>query len=154
VLALSLRVDASWIAILPQQGPAQFLVRGDALAASSRFEKGKTADFVEARRHPRFKLEVDICVYPRECPVVRGHTADISESGLSAMLRVEVPVGEVVRLEFSLPGGDAEILAMVCQRNAFRYGFQFVEASSAKDVIGRTCRQLAVEQSAPRREER
>jgi hypothetical protein len=29
-----------------------------------------------------------------------------------------------------------------------------VEASSAKDVIGRTCRQLAVEQSAPRREER
>jgi hypothetical protein len=153
VLALSLRADAIWIAPLPQQDKAPFLVLGDALAVSSQFEAGKTQDFVEARRHPRFKLEVDICVYPRECPVVRGHTADISEAGLSAMLRVEVPVGEVVRLEFSLPGGDVEILAMVCQRNAFRYGFQFVEASSSKDVIGRTCRQLAVEQSAPRREQ-
>jgi hypothetical protein len=42
---------------------------------------------------------------------------------------------------------------MVRQRNAFRYGFQFVEASSAQDIIGRTCRQLAVEQSVLGREE-
>jgi hypothetical protein len=108
---------------------------------------------VEARRHPRFKLEVDIRVYPRDCPVVRGHTVDISESGISALLGIEVPVGEVVRLEFTLPFGDVEVLAMVRQRSAFRYGFQFVEASSAQDVIGRTCRQLAVEQSVLGREE-
>ncbi len=63
------------------------------------------------------------------------------------MLRVEVPVGEVVRLEFKLPQGAVEVLALVCQRNAFRYGFQFVETSSALDVIGRTCRQLSIEQS-------
>jgi len=102
---------------------------------------------VEARRHPRFKLEVDVRVYARGCPVVRGHTVDISESGISAMLRVEVPVGEVVRLELTLPLGEVEAHAMVRQRNAFRYGFQFVEASSSKDIIGRTCRQLAVEQA-------
>ena len=108
---------------------------------------------MEARRHPRFKLEVDIRVYPRDCPVVRGHTVDISESGISALLGIEVPVGEVVRLEFTLPFGDVEVLAMVRQRSAFRYGFQFVEASSAQDVIGRTCRQLAVEQSVLGREE-
>jgi len=102
---------------------------------------------VELRRHPRFKLDVEIRVYPRDCPVVRGHTVDISESGISAMLRVEVPLGEVVRLEFTLPFGEVEVLAMVRQRNAFRYGFQFVEASSAQDVIGRTCRQLALAQS-------
>ena len=101
---------------------------------------------VDARRHPRFKLEVDIRVYPRDCPVVRGHTVDISESGISAMLLVEVPIGEVVRLELVLPMGDVEALAMVRQRNAFRYGFQFVEASSSQDIIGRTCRHLAVEQ--------
>jgi hypothetical protein len=102
---------------------------------------------VEARRHPRYKLEVDVCVYPRNRAVVRGHSVDISESGISAMLRVEVPVGEVVRLEFKLPQGAVEALALVCQRNAFRYGFQFVETSSAQDVIGRTCRQLSIEQS-------
>ncbi len=102
---------------------------------------------VELRRHARFKLEVDILVYPRECSVIRGHTVDVSESGISALLREEVPVGELVRLEFSLPFGDVEVLAMVRQRNAFRYGFQFVEASPAQGVIARTCRQLGVEHS-------
>lgn len=113
----------------------------------SQFETGQTHEMVDARRYPRYKLEVNICVYPRDCPVVRGHTVDISESGISAMLRVEVPLGEVLRLEFALPSGDVEVLALVRQRNAFRYGFQFVEARSAQDVIGRICNQLAVEQS-------
>jgi len=106
-----------------------------------------TREFVETRRHPRFKLDVDIRVYPRNASVVRGHTVDISESGISAMLRVEVPIGEVVRLEFALPLGEVEIHALACQKQAFRYGFQFVESSSAQEVIGRTCRQLAIEQS-------
>jgi c-di-GMP-binding flagellar brake protein YcgR len=105
------------------------------------------AKAVEARRHPRYRLETEICIYPRNMPVVRGQTVDISESGISAMLRVEVPLGEVVRLEFKLPQGEVDVHAMVRQRNAFRYGFQFVESESAKQVIVRTCRQLALEQS-------
>ena len=113
----------------------------------SEFGTGLTHDVVEARRHPRFKLEVDIRVYPRNASVVRGHTVDISEGGISAMLRVEVPVGEVVRLEFALPLGEVEAHALVRQRNAFRYGLQFVESSSAQEVIGRTCRQLAMQES-------
>jgi hypothetical protein len=103
---------------------------------------------MDARRHPRFKIDVDIRVYPRDCPVVRGRSVDLSESGISAMLRVEVPLGEVVRLEFTLPLGGVEILATVRQRTAFRYGFQFIDAGSAGDVIASTCRQLSVEQSA------
>ena len=102
---------------------------------------------VDARRHPRYKLEVGICVYARDSEVVRGRTVDISESGISAILPIEVPVAEVVRLEFTLPTGDVEIHAMVRQRNAFRYGFQFLESSTAQDQIGRTCRQLAIEQA-------
>jgi hypothetical protein len=108
---------------------------------------GKTREFVDARRHRRFKLEVAIRVYPRECAVVRGATVDISESGISALLRVEVPVGEVVRLEFTLPTGEVEALAMVRQRNAFRYGFQFLESGSALEIVRRACSQLAVEQA-------
>jgi len=112
----------------------------------SQLGTGRTPEAVDLRRHRRFKLEVDIRVYPRESAVVRGHTVDISESGISAMLREEVPLGAMVRLEFALPLGEVEVLAMVRHRNAFRYGFQFVEASSADDIIGRTCRQFAVEQ--------
>lgn len=77
--------------------------------------------------------------------MVRGRTVDISESGISAMLRVEVPVGEVVRLEFKLPLGDVDVLALVRQRNAFRYGFQFVEINSRQDIIARTCRELSMD---------
>ena len=101
----------------------------------------------DARRCPRFKVETTIRIYPRNRPVVRGYTIDISESGISAMLPEEVPLGEVVRLEFSLRMGDVDIYALVQQRNAFRYGFKFVEACSSGDAIGLTCRQFAVEQA-------
>jgi hypothetical protein len=110
------------------------------------FESDRARLFVQARRHPRYKLEIDIRVYPRNALVVRGHTVDISESGISAMLLVDVPIGEIVRLEFTLSSGEVETHALVRQRNAFRYGFQFIEDASAQSTIGRMCRQLAVEQ--------
>ena len=103
--------------------------------------------FVEARRCPRFKLETNIRVYPRDCPVVRGRTVDISESGIAAILTVEVPVGEVVRLEFTLSDDPVVVHALVRQRNAFRYGFQFVDSGPAQALIARTCRRLEMEQS-------
>jgi hypothetical protein len=101
----------------------------------------------DARRRPRFKLEAELRIYARNSPVVRGHTVDISESGISAMLRVEIPLDAVVRLEFDLPLGRVEVPALVRQRSAFRYGFQFLETSTAQETIGRTCAQLALEQS-------
>ena len=102
---------------------------------------------VENRRHPRYKLEVAISIYARNRSVIRGYTVDISESGISAMLRDDVRLGEVVRLEFTLPVGEVEILALARQRNAFRFGFEFLEDTAAQKLIGRTCRDLAVEQT-------
>jgi hypothetical protein len=55
-------------------------------------------------------------------------------------------------LEFTLPPDEVELLALVRQRSAFRYGFQFLEERSAHDVIGRSCSQLAVEQPVLARE--
>ena len=120
------------------------------MAENIGFRFSQSQEFVDVRRHPRFKLDVQIQVYARGRAVVRGDTVDISESGISAMLREEVPVGEVVRLEFTLPLGNVETLALVRHRSAFRYGFQFVEVSTGHDVIGQTCRQLAVEQTVHR----
>jgi hypothetical protein len=104
-------------------------------------------DGADPRRHPRFKVEVDITVGSKTCGMLTGHTVDISESGISAMLKLEVPLGEVVELKFTLPFGPVNIYALVRQRSAFRYGFQFVESNSLEQVIARTCRQLTVEQS-------
>jgi hypothetical protein len=108
---------------------------------------GETSELVDARRYPRFKVEVAIQIYPRNCPVIRGRTVDISESGISAMLQVEVPIGEVVRVEFSLDFGAVELHATVRQRTAFRYGFQFVDLGEARDIIRRSCSDLAMRQS-------
>jgi hypothetical protein len=41
-------------------------------------------DIVDARRQPRFKLEVDISIHSRMCGTLKGHTVDISESEISA----------------------------------------------------------------------
>jgi len=100
---------------------------------------------VELRRHPRFPLHADIRVYSRSAGLLTGYTVDISESGVSAMLRLELPIGELVELEFELPSGPVAIRAMVRHRTAFRYGFQFVEPEP-EGVIKATCSRLGATQ--------
>jgi hypothetical protein len=102
---------------------------------------------VDARRQPRFKIEVEIRVTSRTCGMLKGHTVDISDSGISALLTIEVPIGEIVELDFTLPFGPVKIYAMVRQRNAFRYGFQFMELTAAHAAIHATCRHLSVERT-------
>jgi hypothetical protein len=63
------------------------------------------------------------------------------------MLGLEVPLGEVVELPFTLPFGPVKIYAMVRQRSAFRYGFQFMESNFLEQIIQPTCRQLAADES-------
>jgi hypothetical protein len=104
-------------------------------------------DIPDTRRQPRFKLEVDIRIKTKTCGVLEGYTVDISESGISALLKIEVPVGEFVELQFTLPFGPVTVYAIVRQRSAFRYGFQFVESHSAREIIQATCRSLGLEQS-------
>jgi hypothetical protein len=102
---------------------------------------------LEKRSLPRYKLEVEIKITSHTRGVLKGYTVDISESGISAMLMIEVPVGELVKLDFTLPLGPVTIYAMVRQRNAFRYGFQFIHSDVIQAMICPTCHRLAVEQS-------
>jgi hypothetical protein len=94
-----------------------------------------------------YKPDVAIKIYPRNSSVIRGHTVDISESRISAMLRDEVTMNEVVRLEFTLPFGEVEVLALGRQRRAFRCGFEFLEDAAAQEIIRWTCRELAMEEN-------
>ena len=104
-------------------------------------------DLPDARRQPRFKLDVDIRIHTKTCGVLMGRTVDISESGISALLKLEVPVGEFVELQFTVPFGPVRVYAVVRQRSAFRYGFQFVESNAVHEIIQTTCRSLELEQS-------
>lgn len=108
---------------------------------------GLIQDIVEKRGQPRFKLEVDIRITSRTFGLFKGYTVDISESGISAIMAITVPLGEVVELDFTLPIGPVRVYAVVRQKSAFRHSFQFIESDSIKEVIQRTCRDLAVKQS-------
>jgi hypothetical protein len=46
---------------------------------------------IDARRQNRFRLAVDIKVNSKTCGIVKGHSIDISQSGISALLTLEVP---------------------------------------------------------------
>ena len=96
--------------------------------------------------YPRFKIEVDIRIKSRTCGLLKGRTVDISESGIAAMLTIEVSLGEIVELSFTLPDGPVTIGATVRQKNAFRYGLEFVVPNTVSETIRRTCRDLAVDQ--------
>lgn len=100
-----------------------------------------------ARIEPRFPLVVDVTVRSRTCGVLTGYTADISESGISAMLKIDVPLSEIVELNFTLPIGQVKVHAIVRQREAFRYGFQFLASAAVQEIIRTACRQLSVERN-------
>jgi hypothetical protein len=116
------------------------------LGASQSPQSWSDRELVDARRSPRFKLETDIRIYAKQ-GLVRGYTVDISQSGIGAMLMDEIPLHEIVRVEFSLPTGEVELMAVVRQRSAFRYGLEFVEGGPARALVNRACRDFAMDQS-------
>jgi hypothetical protein len=110
---------------------------------------GPVRDVGEARRKPRFKFAVDIGIHSQSCGLLKGRTLDISEIGIGAVLGEDIPLGEVVKLNIPLPSGPVTICATVRQRSSFfRYGFEFIESNSVREILQSTCRQLAVQQSA------
>jgi hypothetical protein len=89
----------------------------------------------EPRRHPRFKLDVEIRIYSRTAGLLVGRTVDISEGGVSAMLKIEAPLNEIAHLEFRLPLGLVAVRGLVRHRNAFRFGFQFFEPDAESQEL-------------------
>jgi hypothetical protein len=97
---------------------------------------------IESRLYPRFKLHANLKIHSGAGELLSGYALDISESGLSAMLPIEVAMGEVVELDFELPLGPVNVRAVVRERNAFRYGFQFVQPHAARQMIADACGSL------------
>jgi hypothetical protein len=94
------------------------------------------------RRHPRFKLDANLKIRSRSEGLLSGYALDLSESGMAAMLVMEVAIGEVVDLDFELPLGPVSVRAVVRERSAFRYGFQFVQPNPAHRQIVEACASL------------
>src|SRR5205807_2230006 len=72
----------------------------------------------ENRRHPRLELEAELTIRS-ESGLVPGRTLDISESGISAILAVQLQVGATVEMRIKLPIALATTRAVVRSRNVF-----------------------------------
>jgi len=84
-----------------------------------------------ARRFARYRTELPIIVKvlgPDGYVRVHGRCFEIAEAGLGAVITSELPAGEMVTVEFTLPGSsDPYVLrAVVRHRMGFLHGFEFV----------------------------
>jgi PilZ domain-containing protein len=56
-----------------------------------------------------------------------GRTQDISESGIAAIIPVELHECAEVELQIKLPAASQTVRATVQHRNVYRHGFEFVQ---------------------------
>jgi len=71
-------------------------------------------------------MEVEVIVRT-DSALLPGRTQDISESGMSAILPVELREGQEVELQIRLPRAAETTRAIVRNRNVYRHGFEFVQ---------------------------
>jgi len=82
------------------------------------------------RRYARYRTEIPLIVrvlgqdgYVR----IHGRCFEINETGLGAVITSEFSAGEMVSLEFSIPGAAEMVLrAVVRHRMGFLHGFEFI----------------------------
>ena len=86
------------------------------------------------RRHTRYRSDfrVTVSYLGNQYQKVEGHCRDISEAGIGILLAAEMNSGEVVSLNFSLPGSPDrwEVRAVVRYRRGYHYGFEFLSLIS------------------------
>lgn len=82
-------------------------------------------------------MEVEVNVYTQKNGLAPGRTADISEAGISAVVPLELFLGEAVKLDIRFPLEPVMVSAVVRSRNAFRYGFEFDQPGAGKELIQR-----------------
>lgn len=83
------------------------------------------------RRHPRYRGDFQVHVSYIQNDQQRkleGHCRDLSEAGIGVLLAVDLNIGEVAGLSFSLPGSTLswDLRAVIRYRRGYHYGFEFL----------------------------
>ena len=97
----------------------------------------QTGDKIGARRFPRVLMDVDVNIYSQRNGLAPGRTVDISEGGISAVVPIDLFIGETVKMEIRFPLESVTITAVVRSRNVFRYGFEFDQPKTGKELTGK-----------------
>jgi len=95
------------------------------------------------RAFPRFLLDIRLIV--RAAETLHGRSKDLGEGGLGATIPGSIGGGEIVELEFHLPGTREvmRVKAEVRYRQGFQYGFRFLDATEhQREIIRRATKHL------------
>jgi len=92
------------------------------------------------RRHPRYRGDFRAIVshlLGKNYQKIEGHCRDLSQAGIGILLAAELDGGEVVGLNFSLPGSAApwEVRAVVRYRRGYQYGFEFLSLTDEQQGV-------------------
>jgi hypothetical protein len=96
----------------------------------------------DRRLHARLSWKVPLRIRCRSGELILGHTVEVSESGISAIVPLVLIVGQAVELGFQLPSRVMSVQATVKNQTAFRHGFEFVLGHEEREIITRDCREL------------
>src|SRR5579872_1370921 len=91
----------------------------------------------EHRRQTRYAIDVSVNVHSHPLGLIRGQVLEISESGISAALEAELPLGDQVELEIHLPfvfSNLSTLSATVKHRESLRHGFEFAHLDLAQGL--------------------
>lgn len=93
------------------------------------------------RRHERYRADFQVVASfldGTQYRKIEGRCGDLSEAGMGTLLPGEMSNGEVVGLNFLLPGSNHawELRAVVRYRRGFHYGLEFLSlANSQREAL-------------------
>jgi hypothetical protein len=87
------------------------------------------------RRHPRYSCNFSVTVKlfaGDRYQHIDGNCKDLSQAGMGLLLAAELAEGEVLSLNFSLPGLSQkwDVRAILRHRRGYHYGLEFVSLPS------------------------
>jgi hypothetical protein len=99
-----------------------------------------TAPGRRLRRTPRYRSSFPVLVKllaAGRYESLQAHCKDLSEAGIGVLLAAELASGEVVSLNFTLPGLPApwEVRSVLRHRRGYHYGFEFFSLTSEQTGV-------------------
>ncbi len=81
------------------------------------------------RRYPRINVDISVRVFVDSGRVTFARAQDISCGGMALYVPLELPISEILKIDFELPNSRMQFVlsGMIKNRNGFRYGIEFMK---------------------------
>jgi PilZ domain-containing protein len=84
-------------------------------------------DSTNTRRYPRYHMRTPVFIPVPGAPntVVPGLVSKLSRAGMELYAGVNLQPGELMEVEFRIPGRTIRVAGTVCNRSGFCFGLEF-----------------------------